>query len=91
MNDLQLVEEPVNMERQPGMERRVHLVSEETGRLSGRGNRLSFLLTYAFIALAMCLLLIDMFHLSAQPRDPEPQDNFSTHVSSGHHNASRAR
>jgi hypothetical protein len=81
MNEFQTESKTSNWEGRPGMERQSHMVSEETSRLSGRGSRLSFMLTYAFIALAMCLLLVDMFHLSAQPVNP---------ATSVHHNVSRA-
>ncbi|HYL79135.1 MAG TPA: hypothetical protein VEU96_33400 [Bryobacteraceae bacterium] len=59
------------------MGRKLSLVSEGRGRLPGRGNRLSLLTTYVFLALALCLLLTDLFHLAGESRSQEPKSRMA--------------
>lgn len=47
------------------MDRRLLLASEGRSRLPGRGNRLSLLPASIFVALALFLLLADLFRLAA--------------------------
>lgn len=50
--------------------------SEERSRLPGRGDRLLLVLAYAFVFLALCLLLADFCRLLLRP--DQGQDLFAT-------------
>jgi len=65
MNNLHLTAEPDNRATRSGMDRGVLVVAEGRGRLSGRGSRLSRILTWSFIGMAACMALTDLFRLMA--------------------------
>ena len=77
MTNLHLNAEPENRSQRPGMGRQLLLVSEGRSRLPGRGNRLSLLPLYIFVVLALCLVLADVFHLTAESRSQEPQSRMA--------------
>ena len=90
MTNLHLIAGSENRDWSPGMEHRPLLISEGRSRLPGRGNRLSYLV-YAFLLLALCLMLTDLFHLTAESATAQPQSGMALRASNSQHHTTRAR